>query len=76
MIGSIVKPACSLHFINSVGHSVKDEKNAARNPAEAFPSVLMSFTFDLFSKFVATNFWQNPYAGNDKKLITFQTHAV
>lgn len=31
--------ACSWHFINSVGHRVKDEKNAARNPADAFPNI-------------------------------------
>lgn len=31
--------ACSWHFTSSVGHKVKDEKNAAKNPADAFPKV-------------------------------------
>jgi len=36
--------ACSLHFINSVGHSVSEEKNAAKKPAQALLKELSSFT--------------------------------
>jgi hypothetical protein len=42
--------------MSSVGQSVNDEKKAAKNPAKAFPNVLISLTLDFFSKFVATNF--------------------
>lgn len=36
--------ACSWHLTNSVGHNVKDEKKAAKNPAHAFPTELNSDT--------------------------------
>lgn len=29
--------ACSLHLINSVGHNVNEEKNAAKNPTKKCP---------------------------------------
>lgn len=37
--------ACNLHLISSVGHKVSEEKNAAKNPAEAFAKGLRSSTF-------------------------------
>lgn len=37
--------ACSLHFTNSVGHKVKEEKKAAKKPAEALAKGLRSCTF-------------------------------
>ncbi len=37
--------ACSLHFTSSVGHKVREEKNAAKNPAVAFAKGLRSSIF-------------------------------
>lgn len=42
--------------MSSVGQSVKDEKNAAKNPANAFPNNESSSMLDLCSIVVATNF--------------------
>ena len=36
--------ACSRHFTSSVGQRVRDEKKAAKNPAQAFPKELNSDT--------------------------------
>lgn len=42
---AISRAACSLHFISSVGQSVKDEKKAAMQPAVAFEVALKFSTF-------------------------------
>lgn len=44
--------ACNLHLTNSVGHKVREEKNAAKKPADALAKGLRSCTFcnDITSK--------------------------
>lgn len=54
--------ACSLHLINSVGQSGKDEKNAAKKPALAF-STSDNCLMDSLPETLATSFWHQPYAG-------------
>lgn len=41
----VSRNACNLHLINSVGHNVNEEKNAAKKPAVAFSNALQESFF-------------------------------
>jgi hypothetical protein len=45
--------ACNLHLINSVGHKVNEEKNAAKKPAKALSKTVN----DLVLPIVELTFW-------------------